>query len=101
MTTESVTQHASLSARPPLAVLVLMSMLGPLAMNIFLPSMLGIQRYFETDFASVQLGLSLFLASLALAQLVLGTLSDRFGRRPVLLAGLCLFIVGTFACIFA
>lgn len=101
MTTESVTKHASSSVRPPLAVLVLMSMLGPLAMNIFLPSMLGIQRHFETDFATVQLGLSLFLASLALAQLVLGTLSDRFGRRPVLLAGLCLFILGTFACIFA
>lgn len=101
MTIESVSQKAATGSKPPVAVLILMSMLGPLAMNIFLPSMLGIQRHFDTDFATVQLGLSLFLASLALAQLVLGTLSDRFGRRPVLLAGLCLFIVGTFACIFA
>lgn len=101
MTIESATDNAITCGKPPLAVLILMSMLGPLAMNIFLPSMLGIQRHFKTDFATVQLGLSLFLASLALAQLLLGTLSDRFGRRPILLAGLCLFIVGTIACIFA
>tara|TARA_R110002072_G_scaffold17490_3_gene66408 strand:- start:450 stop:1676 length:1227 start_codon:yes stop_codon:yes gene_type:complete len=87
--------------KPPLAILIVIAMLGPLAMNIFLPSMLGIQRYFATDFSTVQLGLSLFLASLAVAQLILGTLSDRYGRRPVLLAGTTLFLLGTLACIFA
>lgn len=101
MVTELADQTAIQAERPPLAVLILMSMLGPLAMNIFLPSMLGIQRYFQTDFAMVQLGLSLFLAALALAQILLGTLSDRFGRRPVLLVGLSLFIVGTLVCLFA
>lgn len=89
----------SRTLRPPIAILVLMSMLGPLAMNIFLPSMLGIQRHFTTDFATVQLGLSLFLVALAVSQLVLGALSDRFGRRPVLLAGLSLFLLGTLICL--
>lgn len=86
---------------PPLIILIVIAMLGPLALNIFLPSMLGIQAHFETSFSTVQLGLSLFLISLALAQLVLGTMSDRFGRRPVLLAGTGLFLAGTLICLFA
>lgn len=90
-----------LDRKPPLIILVVIAMLGPLALNIFLPSMLGIQAHFETSFPTVQLGLSLFLVSLAIAQLVLGTLSDRFGRRPILLAGTALFLVGTLACLFA
>lgn len=90
-----------LEKKPPLIILVVIAMLGPLALNIFLPSMLGIQEHFSTSFSTVQLGLSFFLVSLALAQLILGTLSDRFGRRPVLLAGTGLFLLGTLACIFA
>ncbi|MEH6724629.1 MAG: MFS transporter, partial [Hyphomicrobiales bacterium] len=90
-----------LDRTPPLIILVVIAMLGPLALNIFLPSMLGIQAHFKTSFSAVQLGLSLFLVSLAVAQLVLGTLSDRFGRRPVLLAGTGLFLVGTLVCLFA
>lgn len=90
-----------LGRTPPLVILVVIAMLGPLALNIFLPSMLGIQTYFETSFSRVQLGLSLFLVSLAIAQLVLGTLSDRFGRRPVLLGGTSLFLCGTLVCLFA
>lgn len=90
-----------LDRKPPLIILVVIAMLGPLALNIFLPSMLGIQAHFSTSFSAVQLGLSLFLVSLALAQLVLGTLSDRFGRRPVLLVGTGLFLLGTLTCLFA
>jgi DHA1 family bicyclomycin/chloramphenicol resistance-like MFS transporter len=47
--------------------------------------------------ATVQLTLSLFLLGMAVSQLVLGTLSDRFGRRPVMLAGLALTVVASFA----
>ncbi len=90
-----------LAPTPPLIILVIIAMLGPLALNIFLPSMLGIQAHFQTSFSAVQLGLSLFLVSLAVAQLVLGTMSDRFGRRPVLLAGTGLFLFGTLVCLFA
>ena len=86
---------------PSLLVLVFVAMLSPLAMNIFLPSMLGIQAHFQTDFASVQLGLSLYLASLAVSQLIMGTLSDRYGRRPIVIAGLVLFLFATIGCIYA
>ena len=50
---------------------------------------------------TVQLTLSLFLLGMAVSQLVLGTLSDRFGRRPVMLAGLALTVVASFAALAA
>ena len=87
--------------RPPLAILIAVTAVGPSALNIFLPSMPGLQRAFHTDFATVQLTLTLYLIGLAVAQLFYGPLSDRLGRRPVLLAGLVLFLVGTLACMLA
>src|SRR5262249_33077664 len=53
------------------------------------------------DPARVQLGVSLYLMGLAAAQLVFGPLSDRFGRRPVVLAGLALATIASTAAIFA
>ena len=73
----------------------------PLSLNIFLPSMPGLTTTFGTGFDTVQLGLTLFLAGLAVAQLVYGPLSDKFGRRPVLLVGLGLFLIGTVICLAA
>jgi MFS transporter, DHA1 family, multidrug resistance protein len=87
--------------RPPLAILIAVTAVGPSALNIFLPSMPGLQRAFNTDFATVQLTLTLYLIGLAVAQLFHGPLSDRFGRRPVLLWGLVLFLLGTLACMLA
>ena len=71
------------------------SAIGPLALNIFIPSMPGLQTAFATDYATVQLTLTLYLAATAVAQLFLGSWSDRFGRRPVLLLGLILFLIGS------
>ena len=87
--------------RPPLAILIAVSMVGPLSLNIFLPSMPGLQGEFGVGFSVVQLTLTLYLLGLAVAQLAYGPLSDRFGRRPMLLAGMGLFLVGTLACLVA
>ncbi len=87
--------------RPPLGVLVAVTALGPLALNIFMPSMPGMQAVFNTDMATIQFTLSLYLFGVAIAQLFMGPLSDRFGRRPVLLCGVLLFLVGTLICAFA
>jgi len=89
------------AARPTMAVLVVVTMAAHLAMNIILPSLPGIQASYQTDYATVQLTLTLFLVGIAVAQLIYGPLSDRFGRRPIVLAGLAILVVGTIICLLA
>jgi DHA1 family bicyclomycin/chloramphenicol resistance-like MFS transporter len=74
---------------------------GALALNIFVPSIPGMQRVFDADYATVQLTLTASFASYAVMQLVYGPLSDRFGRRPVVLASLVVFLVGNVLCLVA
>ncbi len=78
-----------------------MSALGPMALNIFMPSMPGLARQFGVDYGTVQLTLTFFLVGLSVAQLVYGPLSDRYGRRPPLLCGLILFLGGSVICTLA
>ena len=87
--------------RPPLALLIAISAAGPLSLNIFVPSMPGIQRALDTDYATVQLTLTLYLIGFAVAQLLYGPLSDRFGRRPALLAGQGIYLAGSVLCLMA
>ncbi len=82
--------------RPPLFILVAISAIGPLALNIFIPSMPGLQQEFGVDYSSVQWTLTLYLIGLAISQLFYGPFSDRYGRRPALLLGLSLFVVASF-----
>ncbi len=93
-----VADHA---ARPGLFLLIAMSAIGPIALNIFIPSMPGLQATFATDYATVQLTLTFYLAALAIAQLFIGPISDRFGRRPVFLCGMVVYIVSSIACVFS
>jgi len=83
------------------AVLTLLVAFGPLSTDLYLPSLPGLVRVFETDVATVQLTLSLYLLAFAVAQLFYGPLSDRFGRRPVVLIGIALFTVASLLCVFA
>ena len=71
-----------------LVILVLISMCGPLGMNIVLPSLSAYQVEFNTDYATSQLALTFYLVAVAVGQLVHGPLSDQLGRRTVVLAGL-------------
>jgi DHA1 family bicyclomycin/chloramphenicol resistance-like MFS transporter len=75
--------------------------LGPLSTDMYLPALPTLARAFDTDSGRVQLTLSLFLAGFAIAQLVLGPLSDRFGRKPVLMGGLGLFLLSSIGCALA
>ena len=87
-----------------LSIAVLLAALfafGPLSTNMYLPALPAMSRSLGAEVGPVQLTLSVFLAGFAVSQLVLGPLSDRFGRRPVLLAGLAVYLVSTLACVFA
>ncbi|HKX00945.1 MAG TPA: MFS transporter, partial [Methylomirabilota bacterium] len=75
--------------------------LGALSIDMFLPSLPAIATAFAAPPATVQLTVTLFLMAFALAQLVYGPLSDRFGRRGVLLGGLGLYAVAGLACALA
>ena len=86
---------------PHITTLVLLTGLSALTMNIFLPSLPNMATYFHTDYWVMQLSVSLYLGLNALLQLVIGPLSDRFGRRPVMLAALVLFILATFGTLLA
>lgn len=86
---------------PHLATLILMAGVSALAMNVFLPSLPNMAAYFDTDYRVMQLAVTLYLAMTAVLQLVIGPVADRFGRRPVLLASIVLFMLATLGTILA
>ncbi len=75
--------------------LAAVSLIGPLAIHLYLPVVPDIQRSFGVAAWLAELSFSITLATMAVATLVYGTMSDRFGRRPVLLWGLGLFLAGS------
>ena len=79
-------------------VLISASFASVLSTDIYLPSLPYLPEYFSTDAKSVQLTMSLNLAGFALAQMIHGPLSDRFGRRPILLIGMIGFLLASLAC---
>jgi DHA1 family bicyclomycin/chloramphenicol resistance-like MFS transporter len=78
-----------------LVLLMAMTAIGPTTLNILVPALPELARVVGADIATLQLTVSLYLVGLAGAQLVMGPLSDRFGRRPVLLAGFALTVVAS------
>ncbi|MEL6690915.1 MAG: multidrug effflux MFS transporter [Pseudomonadota bacterium] len=86
---------------PHLSTLIILAGVSALAMNIFLPSLPGMTAYFSTDYGIMQLSVALYLGFNALLQLVIGPISDRYGRRPVVLTGIALFMLATLGCLFA
>lgn len=93
--------QAPAAPKPHIAILIVMSAIGPVALNIFLPSMPSLTESLNTTHDLSQLTLTLYLLATAFAQLVLGPLSDKYGRRPVLLIGTLIYAVSSLACAFA
>ncbi len=82
-------------------LLGLLTAVGPFTTDTYLPSMPAIREHFAVDMAAVQLTLSLAFVGGAVGQLFYGPLSDRFGRRPLLIAGLAVYVAASAACMFA
>ncbi len=81
--------------------LACIALIGPLAVHAFLPVIPAIKAGLDLSDALAQLTFSISLFAMAFATLVYGSLSDRYGRRPVLLSGLALFLLGSFLSLFA
>lgn len=86
---------------PSLLTLVCIAGLGAVSMNMFLPSLPSMAKYFSAPAAVMQLTVSVYLAASAVLQLLIGPLSDRYGRRNVMLVCLVVFLIGTLVCMVA
>lgn len=83
------------STPPHVVTLVIGAGLAAAAMNVYLPSLPNMAAWFDTDYRLMQLSVSLYLAMNAILQLFIGPVSDRFGRRPVMLSAIALFCIAT------
>ena len=99
----SQTRGAFLDRRSPphILTLILLAGVSALCMNIFLPSLPSMAEYYGTDYAVMQLSIAVYLAVNAVLQIVVGPISDKLGRRPVILSGMAIFLAATLGCIFA
>lgn len=91
-------------ARGHVGLIVLLGSLtaiSPMSIDMYLPSFPVLQQEFRTDAASVERTLSVFFIGLAVGQLVYGPLSDRYGRRWPLLAGLAIYTLASIGCLLA
>ncbi|WP_417567041.1 multidrug effflux MFS transporter [Marinobacter sp.] len=80
---------------PSIALMTLIAMASPLALNLFVPAMPDAARELQTDVSVIQLTFTAYLFTLAFGQLLSGPLADHFGRRPILLGGLVFHTLGS------
>lgn len=101
MTNKPEVRYLDRTTPPHVSTLILLASLPALSMNMFLPSIPAMADYFHVDYRVMQLSVSLYLAMTAVLQLLIGPLSDRYGRRPIILMGGAIFIIATLGCILA
>lgn len=92
---------SGLGAHQVALALALLLGLQPITTDLYLPALPLLARDLAAPMASVQLTMSALLLSFGMAQLIMGPLSDRFGRRPVLLGGLSLYSLASLGCVLA
>ncbi|MGB0659536.1 MAG: multidrug effflux MFS transporter [Mangrovicoccus sp.] len=98
MTTPPLVRFLDRTTPPHILTLVLMAGLAAAAMNMYLPSLPKMAEHFDTSYRTMQLSVAVYLAVNAVMQLMIGPISDRYGRRPVMLVatiGFCLATIGT------
>ena len=86
---------------PHIATLILMAGVGALSLNVFLPSLPSMAEHFGVDYGLMQLSVSAYLATTAVVQILIGPISDRYGRRPVILGTVAIFTLASLGAIFA
>jgi MFS transporter, DHA1 family, multidrug resistance protein len=94
-------KHGLATSRLMLLMLVLMTGVAPISLYMLVPALPVLATIFHSDISIAQMTVSLYMVGIACSQLIMGPLSDRFGRRPVLLAGLALMVAASVGCSFA
>jgi DHA1 family bicyclomycin/chloramphenicol resistance-like MFS transporter len=89
------------TSRTMLLLLVVMTGAAPISLYMPVPALPMLAKTFGSDIAVAQMTVSLYMVGIAFSQITMGPLSDRFGRRPVLLCGLGLMVAASIGCIFA
>lgn len=101
MTSAPIVRFLDRSTPPHIATLILMAGVGALSLNVFLPSLPTMAEHFGVDYSLMQLSVSAYLATTALVQIAIGPISDRYGRRPVVLTTVAIFTLASVGAIFA
>ncbi|MBW4707554.1 multidrug effflux MFS transporter [Roseobacter sp. YSTF-M11] len=101
MNTAPVIRFLDRTTPPHIATLILLAGMSAMVMNMFLPSLPNMTAYYQTDYGLMQLSVGLYLGISAVLQIFIGPVSDRFGRRPVILWGIGIYLIATIGCIFA
>jgi MFS transporter, DHA1 family, multidrug resistance protein len=84
-----------------LLLLVAMTGIAPISLYMLVPALPLLANTFGRDISVAQMTVSLYMVGIAASMIIMGPLSDRYGRRPVLIAGLSLMVVASAGCIFA
>lgn len=101
MATNPAVRFLDRTTPPHVMTLVLIAGLSAMSLNVFLPSLPHMADHFATDYSVMQLSVAVYLAVNAVLQIIVGPISDRYGRRPVLLVSTVLFVAATIGCIYA
>lgn len=77
----------------------MLSAFGPFVIDMYLPALPEMTEVFRCDASTVQLGLTFCMVGLACGQLIFGPLSDKYGRKPVLVFSLAIFVMASVICL--
>ena len=101
MTSRPIVRFLDRTTPPHILTLVMITGMSALSMSIFLPSLAAMTSYFETDYAIMQIALSGYLAATALMQVFIGPISDRYGRRVIVIGSMAVFVVASIGAMLA
>ncbi|WP_050527667.1 multidrug effflux MFS transporter [Pseudorhodobacter aquimaris] len=101
MNNRPTVRYLDRTTAPHITTLVMLAGVAAMSLNVFLPSLPSMARHFGVEYTLMQLSLSLYLGATAFLQLFVGPISDRFGRRPVMLVATAVFTVASIGALLA
>src|SRR5258708_2625344 len=98
---ETASEQNLATSKVMLMLLVVMTGVAPISLYMLVPVLPVLAKTFDGSIPLAQMTVSLYMVGIACSQLIMGPLSDKFGRRPVLLGGISLMVAASMACVFA